>query len=343
MVPTPFAVGPANVYVLLGDRPALFDCGPNTPATERALLAGLSRIGVRPEDIGTVVVSHGHPDHYGMAPRLQSLSGCRVMAGRHDVPKLGDRSMLVAAGRLLLEAGMPMETLLGMGRREGSMGNLRPTVENVEPLDDGERLDLGRFDLEVLHLPGHTAGHVCLWHEPTGVLLSGDTLLLDISPNPLLEPDPRHPAQRRRSLIEYLATLDRLSAMPLSTVHPGHGPTIEHPTEVIERMRSHHARRVEQLGGMVDGGGKSGWQLAAELFPHLEGFDNFLAVSEVLAHMDLLVEQRRAEAFERGGVTLYRRPQGLQAEDPGGGGTGGGEVSGLGGGSASRAAWAASR
>jgi glyoxylase-like metal-dependent hydrolase (beta-lactamase superfamily II) len=307
VVPTPYAVGPANVYVLFGDTVALFDCGPNTPATERALLSGLDRIGLAPRDVELIVVSHGHPDHYGLAPRLRELSGCRVLVGRHDVPKLGDRSMLVATGRLLLEAGMPMETLLGMGERESRMGDLRPRVDGVEPLNGGERIDLGSFALDVLHLPGHTAGHVCLWHEPSGTLFSGDTLLLDVSPNPLLEPDPRDPAERRRSLVEYLASLDRLAAMPLSVVHPGHGPSIERPAELIERMRGHHARRVEQLGGMLDDEGKSGWQLAGELFPSLEGFDNFLAVSEVLAHVDLLVQQGRAEPLQRDGVTYYRR------------------------------------
>ena len=306
VVPTPYAVGPANVYVLLGDPVALFDCGPNTPAAENALMAGLARIGVRPDQIGLMVVSHGHPDHYGLAPRIQELSGSRILIGQHDLAKITDRSMLVATGRLLLQEGMPMETLLSMGGRDASMGATRRRVHGAETLSGGERLSFGSFDLDVLHLPGHTAGHVCLWHEPTGVLFSGDTLLPDISPNPLLEPDPLDPAERRRSLVEYLRSLERLEAMPLSSVHPGHGEPIEHPGTLILKMREHHARRVEALASMLDGDGKSAWELALELFPHLEGFDNFLAVSEVVAHIDLLVEQGRATAFDRGGVTYYR-------------------------------------
>ena len=118
VVPTPYAVGPANVYVFPSGPVTLFDCGPNTPATETALMLGLASIGLHPEQIARVVISHGHPDHYGMAPRLQALSGAEILVGERDLPKLADRSMLLATGKLLLQAGMPMEELVDMGERE---------------------------------------------------------------------------------------------------------------------------------------------------------------------------------------------------------------------------------
>jgi glyoxylase-like metal-dependent hydrolase (beta-lactamase superfamily II) len=308
VVPTPYAVGPANVYVFPDGPITLFDCGPNTPPTENALLLGLAAIGVAPEQIARIAISHAHPDHYGMAPRLREMSGARILVGELDLPKLQDRSMLVATGRLLLQEGMPMEELLEMGERERKLGSqIRPDVEEATALRAGDRLRFDAFDLEVLHLPGHTAGHICLYDRESGTLFSGDTLLLDISPNPLIEPDPMDPTERRRSLIEYLDSLDRLSELRLSTVFPGHGPPIDDPVAVIEEMRAHHRRRTERLAEMLDGNGKSGWQLANELFPRLHGFDNFLAVSEVVAHIDLLVDWGIADAVERNGVVYYRR------------------------------------
>jgi glyoxylase-like metal-dependent hydrolase (beta-lactamase superfamily II) len=308
VVPTPYAVGPANVYVFPADPITLFDCGPNTPATENALMLGLAAVGMAPEQIARIAISHAHPDHYGMAPRLREMSGAQILVGERDLPKMQDRSMLVATGRLLLQAGMPMEELAEMGKRERKLGSeIRPEVEEAAALRDGDRLRFDGFELEVLHLPGHTAGHICLYHRESGILFSGDTLLLDISPNPLIEPDPMDPTERRRSLIEYLASLDRLSHLPLSTVFPGHGPPIEDPMTVIQEMRSHHRRRTDTLAQMLDEGGKSAWQLANELFPRLEGFDNFLAVSEVVAHIDLLVDQGKAEPVERDEITYYRR------------------------------------
>ena len=207
-------MGPANVYAFPGRPMTLFDCGPNTPATETALMLGLAAAGLVPEQIARVVISHGHPDHYGMAPRLQELSGATVLIGRRDLPKLGDASMLVATGHLLLQEGMPMDELLAMGERERRLGDIRPSVSGAVALDGGERLRFEGFELEVLHLPGHTGGHICVFDLASGVLFSGDTLLLDISPNPLIEPDPLNPTERRRSLIEFLASLDRLSSCP---------------------------------------------------------------------------------------------------------------------------------
>lgn len=307
VVPTPYAVGPANVYVFPSAPVTLFDCGPNTPAAENALLLGLAGIGLAPEQIARIVISHAHPDHYGLAPRLRELSGAQLLLGERDLPKLADSSMLVATGRLLLRAGMPMEELVEMGERERKLGSeIRPEVDEAAGMRGGERLRFDGFELEVLHLPGHTAGHICLYHRGSQVLFSGDTLLLEISPNPLIEPDPVDPTERRRSLVEYLASLDFLSTLPLRMVFPGHGRPIEHPGAVIEEMRRHHHRRMETLAHMLDGEGKSAWQLANELFPGLEGFDNFLAVSEVVAHIDLLVDQGLAEPLERDGITLYR-------------------------------------
>jgi glyoxylase-like metal-dependent hydrolase (beta-lactamase superfamily II) len=311
VVPTPFAVGPANVYVIADGPVTLIDCGPNTPEAENALVLGLAGLGLHPEQISRIVISHGHPDHYGLASRLQALSGAEVLVGELDLPKLAsDRSMLVATGRLLLGEGMPMETLLDMDRRGEGMRALHPAVVGATALRGGEHLAFGGFDLEVLHLPGHTAGHVCLYEPDSGVLFSGDTLLLDVTPNPLLEPDPLDPTERRHSLVEYLRTLDRLSELELTRVFPGHGKPIEDPHRLIEDMRAHHRRRTEDLAGRLTTQGKTGWQLANEVFPALEGFDNFLAVSEVVAHVDLLVQQGRAQPVVRDGVTHYRLPDG---------------------------------
>jgi glyoxylase-like metal-dependent hydrolase (beta-lactamase superfamily II) len=308
VVPTPYAVGPANVYVFPDEPTTLFDCGPNTPATENALFLGLAAMGVAPEQIARIAISHAHPDHYGLAPRLREMSAARILVGELDLPKLRDRSMLVATGRLLLQEGMPMEELVEMGERERKLGSqILPDVDDASGLRGGDRLRFDGFELEVLHLPGHTAGHICLYHRESGILFSGDTLLLDISPNPLIEPDPMDPTERRRSLVEYLESLDRLSELRLSTVFPGHGPPIEDPAVVIEEMRAHHRRRTHTLAEMLDAPGKSAWQLANELFPRLHGFDNFLAVSEVVAHMDLLVDRSVAQPVARKGVTYYRR------------------------------------
>src|SRR4029453_15832331 len=194
-----------------------------------------------------VVISHGHPDHYGLAPLIREVSGAEIFIGELDAAKLRGDSMLMATGRLLLEQGMPMEELVEMGQRERGLGDLRPRIGDLKVLRGGERLAFDGSELEVLHLPGHTAGHVCLFHRPSGVLFAGDTLLLHISPNPLMEPDPPDLPKRRRSLLEYIEALDFLASLPLTAVFPGHCPVIKDPRRLIVEMREHHRERADDL------------------------------------------------------------------------------------------------
>lgn len=81
VVPTPYRVGPANVYAFPGGPLTLFDCGPNTPDAANALRLGLAGAGLHPEQVARMVISHGHPDHYGLAPDVQAMSGAGVWIG----------------------------------------------------------------------------------------------------------------------------------------------------------------------------------------------------------------------------------------------------------------------
>ncbi|MBI4260718.1 MAG: MBL fold metallo-hydrolase [Actinobacteria bacterium] len=306
VVPTPYRVGPANVYVFTDGPVTLFDCGPNTPETANALRLGLAGAGLHVEQVARIVISHGHPDHYGLAPAIRAASGAEVFVGEHDLPKINEMGSMFDTGRLLAQAGMPLEVLLDMDERRREMGDLHPTIETPRALRGGERFDFEGFALEVLHLPGHTAGHVCLLEPERRVLFAGDTLLLDISPNPLLEPTPQDPTVRRKSLVEYLRSLDVLESLDLAEVWPGHGEPILDPPALIAQMKEHHRERSDEIAGRLDREGRSAWHLAREMFRNLEGFDNFLALSEVVAHLDLLLADGRAETFDRDGVVHYR-------------------------------------
>jgi glyoxylase-like metal-dependent hydrolase (beta-lactamase superfamily II) len=306
VVPTPYKVGPANVYAFTGGPVTLFDCGPNTPATANALKLGLVAAGLGFEQVTRLVISHGHPDHYGLAPAIQHVSGATVYVGEHDLPKINERSETFATGKLLVEAGMPIELLEDMDQQSRKMGDLRPRIENAVPLRGGERFGFDHFELEVLHLPGHTSGHVCLLEPERRILYAGDTLLAHITPNPLLEPTPADPTVRRKSLVEYMESLGSLEGLELSEVWTGHGEPIFEPTAVIHRIRKHHLERKEEVASRLSEQPASPFELARAMFRHLQGFDNFLAVSEVVAHLDLLEEEGRAEQVAAGGVTRYR-------------------------------------
>ena len=216
-MPTPYAVGPVNAYLLKAEPLTLVDGGINTPHAQNAMLLGLAAAELFPEAIERILVTHAHPDHYGLvqlraghAPARPSTSPSARSRG------VRDRQMLFEVGRLLLEAGMPLDYLFKMDQQRRK--DPRPGIdhEQVVPINEGFTFDFttpdGDFTLETLHMPGHTGGHV-VFHEPeTHTLFAGDQLLPDVSPNPLLEPSLDEPGERRRSLREYLDSLERMGS-----------------------------------------------------------------------------------------------------------------------------------
>ena len=306
-VPTPYAVGPVNCYLVRSDPITLVDAGINTSQAQNALLLGLEQAGVYPESIERILITHAHPDHYGLVGFLQERSGATVYFPRREIARVRDKQMLFEVGRLLLEAGMPLELLFKMDQQRKAGPKPGIDHDEVVPIDEGHNFEFVDFTLTTLHMPGHTGGHV-VFHEPeTGTLFAGDQLLPEVSPNPLLEPSLDEPGERRRSLKEYLASLERMETLRLELAYPGHGDPVTDPNELIRSTIEHHLKRKVQVAGYLSPEPKTVYAIAGEVYPDVSGYDIFLAVSEVVAHLDLVVEDGDA-VVETGddGVVLYR-------------------------------------
>lgn len=314
VMPTPYAVGPVNAYLIDAEPVTLVDAGINMPVAQNALLLGLEQAGVFPESIERILITHAHPDHYGLVGFLQERSGATVYFPKREIARVRDRQMLFEVGRLLMEAGMPLELLFKMDqqRKQGPKPGIDHDV--VVPIDEGDRFEFtstdGSFELITLHMPGHTGGHV-VFHDPaSGVLFAGDQLLPEVSPNPLLEPSLDEPGERRRSLKEYLASLDRMGGLGLQLAYPGHGDPVTDPKELIDSTIEHHLKRKVQVAGFLTDEPRTVYDIATEVYPNVRDYDVFLAVSEVVAHLDLVVEDGDAVVELSDGVTLYRRAPG---------------------------------
>jgi glyoxylase-like metal-dependent hydrolase (beta-lactamase superfamily II) len=309
-VPTPYAVGPVNVYLIEASPLTLIDAGINTDEGKAALLEGLEARGLFVRDLRRILITHAHPDHYGLVHLLKEESGADVYFPEREIARVrGGRQTKLETGRLLVEAGMPMELLLKMD--EARKRDPRPPrlEDDVLPIADGDRFSLagsdGGWTLEAHLMPGHTGGHVVFLEPESRTLFAGDQLLPQTSPNPLLEPSLDEPGERRRSLKEYLESLDAMAAMDLRLVFPGHGPRVDDPNALIDRTIAHHDRRKRVVTERLDRAGKTPYQLAREMYPRVRGYESFLAVSEVVAHLDLVVEEGNALIEVREGVAHY--------------------------------------
>jgi glyoxylase-like metal-dependent hydrolase (beta-lactamase superfamily II) len=310
-VPVPFvdAGGPVNVYAIEdGDGWALFDCGIGTAEGETALRAGAAERGVDLSRCTRLLVSHGHSDHYGLAQTLSEGSGAPVFIHPADAPKAVGPDGWPAREPLyrafLVRQGIPaeqVERLATMGRFSGKYSR-RIDPERARLLAGGERLRFRRFEAEVLHLPGHTPGLVCLWDGEHRVLFADDHVLARTSPNPFLELVGDGPVRTSRSLISYLASVRKVMALGADWVLPGHGEPFQGLVPLLERLFGFYARRQDRLLAALETGANTPYAMTQVLFGPHEGPRLYLTLSEVVGNLEVMEEDGRVRRTEAGGV-----------------------------------------
>ena len=294
-LPTPFPVGPVNCYVLLDDPVTIVDPGLLWADSVGRLEEAMNLMGRRLVDVEQVLVTHGHPDHFGAAGWLAEKADATVACGRAERPKLVDvwGSHL---GSAVVRLGIPDAIHDVVRTFSDGIGHIaHPIAEDrLVLLDDGDTLTGGGRDWQVHVTPGHSVGHVALFDPLARVLLSGDHLLACITPNPVLEPDADSPDGRRRSLVEYLASLDRFVRLDPLLVLPGHGPSFCDVPTLATVTRRNHERRADEVFEFIRRlGPATPFELSREMFPHIKDFSVILGVSEAVGHLDLLEDDGR--------------------------------------------------
>jgi glyoxylase-like metal-dependent hydrolase (beta-lactamase superfamily II) len=313
-LPTPFAIGAVNAYLLEGEPLTLLDPGPNVEGALAALEEGLQARGRRLEDLELVLVTHQHHDHIGLAARVRERSGATVAATASLATFLADYQGAMDADDAYAVATM---------RRHGIEDELARRLEAVSRrwrhvgagvavdrvLREGEALRAGGRDLEVLARPGHSPTDTAFLDRADGVLLGGDHLLEHISSNPIAHApigaaDPAAVAaapDRPRPLVTYMESFARTRETDVSVVLPGHGPPFAGHRELIDARVALHARRAERILRRIDGRSTAA-EVARGLWRRLSANDAYLALSEVLGHVDLLAAQGRVHEEVDGDV-----------------------------------------
>jgi glyoxylase-like metal-dependent hydrolase (beta-lactamase superfamily II) len=296
-IPTPFPVGPVNCYILDEDPFTIVDPGMAWGDNTAILRAAIELTGRSINDVAQVVVTHGHPDHFGLAGWLADEADAIVVCGRPEWPKLSGAVDRTPMTDLVARLGIPEELrdvfrAFYEGVRELSYAIDR---DRVVLLDDGDHVAAGGRSWDAHVTPGHSVGHLSLFDRDDRVLLSGDHLLACITPNPVLEPDDG-PEGRRRSLVEYIASFDRFVRLDPLLVLPGHGPWFTDVPTLTGAMHHHHENRCQEILDVLEASGdRTPYELAGELFPHVRDFSVMLAVSEVVGHLDLLEDDGRVD------------------------------------------------
>ena len=304
-LPTPFPIGRINTYLALDDPLTLIDTGVNSERAYGELVEGLAALDLRTADLKRIIITHHHTDHLGLTGQLVAESGAEVWSHRLGVPyleqpeearrRLGEWSVGVWR-----EGGAPQALLDLTSQLFAWFGTLSSgPVKVARVLEDDDRLTLAGREWTVLHTPGHAGDLICLHDLGTGVLLSSDHLLRDVSSNALMEPPP--PGEKRpRRLLEYMAQLQRVADLAPAIAYGGHGAPAEDVPGLIAHRLAFHRERADRIAALLAPRPLTLYEVTREVFPHVADGEMFLALSEVLGHLDWLERdgrvRRRVEA-----------------------------------------------
>lgn len=311
-VPLPFPLRWVNAYVIQeAAGVTVMDPGLRTPEAEQAWVEVLEWIGAGWKQITRIVLTHHHPDHYGLAGLFQERSGGAPVwmsrtAFKQTETLWGERAeeTTEALIRLFAGHGFPPDEQAAMRKHSNDfVARVSPQPKNIRFLEYGEQIMLGGRAYEILHTPGHAEGHISLLDRASGRMFCGDHVLPGITPNvgllPFGDPNP---------LRTYLESLEAAAGWNVTEALPGHREPFAQYTARCAEIMEHHGERLRGMESMLGARAYTGYELCRAFFGERLSVHQFrFALSETIAHLVYLeAEGRIAGDSEGGGPVRYR-------------------------------------
>ena len=309
-IPTPFAVGRVNCYLIDDEPLTLVDTGPNSGKALDELQGQLDALGHSIDDIELVIVTHQHIDHLGLVEIVVQHSGAEVAAIDVAAERLANFTEEAEqedsfAVELMLRNGIPQEVAFALQSVSRSFRGWGSRAQVTRPLADGETIDFGDRALQVLHRPGHSPSDTIFWDGDRRILLAADHLIAHISSNPLITRPLDGSSERTQALVTYIESLKKTREMPAEIVLSGHGEPITDHVALIDDRLAKHEKRKEKIFKLIEERPRSGYEIAQALWGNVAVTQAFLTLSEVIGHTDLLVNEGRVREADDGEVIRY--------------------------------------
>jgi glyoxylase-like metal-dependent hydrolase (beta-lactamase superfamily II) len=212
------------------------------------------------------------------------------------------------AAALMLRHGISEEVVRALRQVTGSFRAWGSRAHVDRPLHDGEVIELRDRRLEVQHRPGHSPSDTVFWDADRKI---------HISSNPLISRPLDGSGERTQALVTYLESLKRTRELPAEIVLSGHGEPITEHVALIDERFALHRRRAEKLYRLIAGQPRTGHELAQALWGDVAVTQAFLTLSEVIGHVDLLVNAGHVREVEDGEVVRYEATSDTPADQLG--------------------------
>lgn len=307
-LPLPFALNHVNCYMLRDDEGwTILDTGLDQPDVRAAWHEVCTQLELEPQQIRQIVLTHMHPDHFGLSGYFQLLTGAPVYLS----PRERDLAQLI-----WIDDGWQPELVAEYWRMGGIPHAVRgvisdqterlrhmtmPHPQEISTLAAGDAVRMGGRDFLAIHAPGHSDGQLIFYDAADSLMLCGDQVLKSITPNigiwPSTEPDP---------LGRYHESLDSLSALNVRLALPGHGSVITEWQARLSALEEHHRQRLEQTRRAVEGGATA-LEVSQKIFNFgaLSEHEVRFAVAEAMAHLEYLARRGVIE-FSDNGARHYK-------------------------------------
>lgn len=298
-----------NSYFFRGsERCLMVDTGQNKPECLKAMqeAAGKLNIDFSKTDF---FVTHQHSDHLGLVSHLVHPTA-KVYMNRFEAEFIKARSphwritrwktIYGANGFPEAELDRAVETQLH------TLGLPKQPIDFTH-LENGDIVTVGDYSLECISTPGHSPGHMCLYDRAKKLLLSGDHVLFDITPNIKVYPE------MDNALKDYLDSLDKVYPLEVDLVLPGHRNFLKSLRARIDEIKEHHRRRLAECLAALERGAKTGfeiapfvsWDMTYKSFSDFPPQQKWFALGEVMAHLQYLEAEKKVRQVQRDGQIAY--------------------------------------